>query len=232
MGNILCRRDRFGVIGAAGGPFYDMIALLLRRSWARGQIFIRLFLWPGQCWLNVDRSRRAVMYSLSMDTRLLLVLFVLNIWPDQSGSMFRVLRWGNILSRMYLVPFWTDYQQRQEPYALPAQIVQRSLREPAGRHYPPRSGSSRAGSPQSERPDTKLVPADGKIYARVADGKIPQHIVLIHQRGFIFFGGFVVFEGMGICPDRAFLTIVENLEGLLVWSKLTGENLVLSQPSK
>ena len=29
-----------------------------------------------------------------------------------------------------------------------------------------------------------------------------------------------------------FLTIVENLEGLLVWSKLAGENLVLSQPGK
>jgi len=28
------------------------------------------------------------------------------------------------------------------------------------------------------------------------------------------------------------LTIVENLEGLLVLSKLAGENLVLSQPSK
>ena len=29
-----------------------------------------------------------------------------------------------------------------------------------------------------------------------------------------------------------FLAIVENLEGLLVWSKLAGKNLVLSQPSK
>ena len=32
--------------------------------------------------------------------------------------------------------------------------------------------------------------------------------------------------------SHPFLTIVENLEGLLVLSKLAGENLVLSQPSK
>ena len=29
-----------------------------------------------------------------------------------------------------------------------------------------------------------------------------------------------------------FWLVVENLQGLLVWSKLAGENLVLSQPSK
>ncbi|WP_304433258.1 hypothetical protein [Acutalibacter muris] len=43
---------------------------------------------PGWCWLNVDRSWRAVMHSVSMDTRLLFVLFVLN----QNGGIFRVLQ--------------------------------------------------------------------------------------------------------------------------------------------
>ena len=51
--------------------------------------------------------------------------------------------------------------------------------------------------------NTKLVPTDGKIHARIADREIPQHMVLIHQRGFVFPIALVVFEVMGICPDRA-----------------------------
>ena len=41
----------------------------------------------------------------------------------------------------------------------------------------------------------------------------------------------VVYTDVHDC-SHPFLAIVENLEGLLVLSKLAGENLVLSQPSK
>ena len=64
--------------------------------------------------------------------------------------------------------------------------------------------------------NTKLVPADGKIHARITDSKIPQHIVLIHQRGFIFPGALVVFEVMGICPDRAGIAGGKGRDGVVI----------------
>ena len=48
----------------------------------------------------------------------------------------------------------------------------------------------------------QLVTIHGKIHAGVAEGEITQHIVLIHQRCFIFPGAFVVLQGMGIGPNR------------------------------
>ena len=48
----------------------------------------------------------------------------------------------------------------------------------------------------------QLVPVHGKIHAGAAEGEITQHIVLIHQRRFIFPGALVVLQGMGIGPNR------------------------------
>ena len=50
--------------------------------------------------------------------------------------------------------------------------------------------------------NVQLIPIHEKIHAGAAEGEITQHIVLIHQRRFIFPGALVVLQGMGIGPNR------------------------------
>ena len=64
--------------------------------------------------------------------------------------------------------------------------------------------------------DVQFIATDGKIHARIADSEIPQHIVLIHQRGFVFPIALVVFEGVGICPDRAWIIGGKGRDGVVI----------------
>ena len=51
--------------------------------------------------------------------------------------------------------------------------------------------------------DVQLIAADRKIHARIAYGEIAQHIVFIHQRGFIFSIALVILQGIGVCSNCA-----------------------------
>ncbi|MFR7477315.1 MAG: hypothetical protein ACLUUJ_00215, partial [Acutalibacteraceae bacterium] len=62
----------------------------------------------------------------------------------------------------------------------------------------------------------QFIAADGKIHARITDSEIPQHIVLIHQCGFVFSIALVVFEVMGICPDRAWIIGGKGRDGVVI----------------
>ena len=64
--------------------------------------------------------------------------------------------------------------------------------------------------------DVQFIATDGKIHARIADSEISQYIVLIHQCGFVFPIALVVFEIMGICPNRAWIVGGKGRDGVVI----------------
>ena len=64
--------------------------------------------------------------------------------------------------------------------------------------------------------NVQFISADGKIHTRIADREISQHIVLIHQRGFVFSIALVIFEVVGICPNRAGIIGGKGRDGVVI----------------
>ena len=99
-------------------------------------------------------------------------------------------------------------------------LVPQPVFRAAGNHAGNRRGQPLFGGNGSEfgfgGGNVQFIAADGKIHPRIADGKIAQHIVLIYQRGFVFPIALVVFEVMGICPNRAGIIGGKGRDGVVI----------------